>query len=588
MKILHVIEPNDPAGEGPSLIALRLATAQATLGHEVHLLSFSRSDVTSPNVIGDVHVHRMHLPRGIAGLGAVRMRSSVSDLVKQVQILHLHGFVGRISTLAAATADKFGRPYFVEFGAATALTPRQKRVMNAAAALRLINVHAEVQLVASGLMAPRLILPNGDLTGYVDACETWISSAQRLMAAYLLAIGFPVQSAPDNPNRLLRVLHVTSSIDATSGGPVTALAGLTQAQVMAGIRTSVVSNYRINDHRTVVDRMYDASVNVRLTGPVRGSIGWSQGSGRLIRNMIKQADVVHIHAIWEDLLYKAARAAWKQGVPYIIRPCGMLEPWSLGQKAFKKKLYMRLRLRWMLNHAAAINFTGALEQASAIPLQIQSSSIVEPIGLDLHDFAQLPARGTFRALYPELGNRLLVLFLSRLHPKKGLEFLIPAFCKAAVSDAMLVIAGPDSDGYRAQVEKMAVEHGVRDRTIFTGMLHGTQRVAALVDADLFVLPSHQENFGIVVIEALAAGLPVLISKNVNIYPEIVATGFGSAVALDVDEIAGEMRRWLGDNELRKVVRERGPAFVREHYDWKHIALRWAHHYRSIIGSRRQA
>ncbi len=143
----------------------------------------------------------------------------------------------------------------------------------------------------------------------------------------------------------------------------------------------------------------------------------------------------------------------------------------------------------------------------------------------------------------------MVIFLSRLHPKKGLEYLIPAFARANLGEAMLVIAGPDADHYRAQVERMVEEHGLTQRTVFTGMLYGQQRIAALADADLFVLPSHQENFGIAVIEALAAGLPVVVSEHVNIYPEIVAAGLGSAVPLEVGALAGAMARWMGDKAL---------------------------------------
>jgi glycosyltransferase involved in cell wall biosynthesis len=147
---------------------------------------------------------------------------------------------------------------------------------------------------------------------------------------------------------------------------------------------------------------------------------------------------------------------------------------------------------------------------------------------------------------------------------------------------VLVIAGPDEGGYRATVEALGRRHGLGDRIVFTGMLQGLDRIAALADADLFVLPSYQENFGNSVVEALAAGTPVLISDQVNIHGQITAAEVGGVVPAEAGPLARELARWLDDPELRSRAAARAPAFVRERYDWRSIAGRWVGHYRRLV------
>jgi glycosyltransferase involved in cell wall biosynthesis len=194
----------------------------------------------------------------------------------------------------------------------------------------------------------------------------------------------------------------------------------------------------------------------------------------------------------------------------------------------------------------------------------------------------VPRCGRFRARHPQLGNKAVVLFLSRIHPKKGLDLLIPAFAEGAAKDAMLVLAGPDADGYVAAMQDLVKQHGLTDRVIWTGMLRGRERIEALRDADLFVLPSYQENFGIAIIEALAAGSPVLISDRVNIWSEIKNARLGGVVPPEVDALTGEMQLWLNDRSRRAAAAERARSFVWENYDWRRIAERWARHYRNLL------
>jgi glycosyltransferase involved in cell wall biosynthesis len=384
----------------------------------------------------------------------------------------------------------------------------------------------------------------------------------------------------------VRILHAISGIDPRNGGPTNALIGLAAAQRSAGLDVRVVSTWQEKDAIRSAEQLEKLGVGVQMIGPATGALSRHPDIRRLIDQEVAGADVVHVHALWEELQHQAARSAQRQGKPYLIRPCGMLDPWSLSQSRWKKRLYMALRLRRNLDRAAALHFTSELERDLTAPLKLKPRGIVEPNGIRVEEFEPLPPPGQFRQRHPELRGRPLLMFLSRLHLKKGLDILIPALARLRRRDAVLVLAGPDGDGYGQTVQRMVEESKLQDRVIFVGMLRGADRIAALADADLFVLPSYQENFGIAVIEALAAGTPVVVSDQVNIYREIASAGVGGVVPTRVEPLAEEIDRWLADESLRRAAAERARPFVWQHYDWNQIARRWIGHYTSITGANR--
>jgi len=285
--------------------------------------------------------------------------------------------------------------------------------------------------------------------------------------------------------------------------------------------------------------------------------------------------------VWEEVQHLAARQARQLRKPLVITPHGMLTRWSLNQKWLKKRLYLALRLRRDLAGAAAIHFTTEHERQLSADLGLKVPAIVEPLGVDLSEFETLPERGMLRSRWPQLAGQRVILFLGRIHPGKGLEYLVPALARSGLTDTSLVVVGPDSNGYQATIEKLIEQHGLRGRVLFTGMLRGRQRVEALVDADLFALPSQHENFGIVVVEALACGTPVVISDEVAIHSDITAAGVGAAVPLEVPAVAAELKRWVDDADLRRRAAERARPFVWERYDWNNIARRWKDHYAAL-------
>jgi glycosyltransferase involved in cell wall biosynthesis len=380
----------------------------------------------------------------------------------------------------------------------------------------------------------------------------------------------------------MRVLHVISGIDPTLGGPSVALAGLAAAQVAEGLSVSVVTTWTEAATNRAAHPLREAGVEVHLIGPAKGKLSRHPDVKTVLRKLIPEAEVVHIHALWEEIQHQAAMISRSLDVPYIMRPCGMLDPWSLSQNALMKKAYIAWRLRRDLNGAAAIHFTAQAEADLTAPLRLVSPRIIEPNGVDLTEFQNAPPIGSFRARHGIDADRPLVLFLSRIHKKKGLDLLIPAFAMSGIPNAILVLAGPDNEGYGPTVQRLIDYHHLRDRVIITGMLHGSERIAALSDADLFVLPSYSENFGVVVVEALAAGTPVIISDQVNIQREIAQGGVGAVVVLETSVLSKELARWLTDDDMRAAAAARAKPFVADRYDWHRIAQRWTQHYQRLL------
>lgn len=244
---------------------------------------------------------------------------------------------------------------------------------------------------------------------------------------------------------------------------------------------------------------------------------------------------------------------------------------------------LALRTRRDLSGAAAIHYTTETERELAAPLRLGARSIVEPNGVSMPMNAS--ANQASASNDPQRGLR--VVYLSRLHPKKAPDVLLDAFdrvCQrwpASKPQPTLTLAGPDEGGTLTKLRAQLSGLSCRSQVRFAGLVVGEGKAQMLQEADLFCLPSHQENFGIAVVEALAAGTPVLISDQVNIHAEVVAAGVGEATPVDATAFADAMQRWLLDDLLRANAAAKAAAFVAERYDWDAIASRWMGHYASL-------
>lgn len=383
----------------------------------------------------------------------------------------------------------------------------------------------------------------------------------------------------------MRLLHVIPDLDPRSGGTVSALVGLAIAQARLGWQVSVLTTISGDDFdcreitrlRTAGVSVTTISVNSRLSSikPIRQAAAAA----------IADADRVHVHAVWEELQHQACLAAYHASVPTVISPHGMLDPWSLSQSRLKKRAYLAVRLRRNLNRATAIHCTTVAEANLIAPLRIAAPSFVIPNGIDLSEFQSTGEtnqviggggghrQNTFSDRFPIVRGRQCLLFLSRLHPKKGLDLLLPAFARLATPDLILVLAGPGDPDYVDLLRQECQRLSITERVLFTGMLNGSERVAAFRAADLFVLPSYQENFGIAVIESLAAGTPVIISDQVNLADEIRDSDVGEVVSTDLDDIHQAISRWVADPLRCRRAGELGKRFASD-YDFAIIAQTW--------------
>jgi glycosyltransferase involved in cell wall biosynthesis len=270
-------------------------------------------------------------------------------------------------------------------------------------------------------------------------------------------------------------------------------------------------------------------------------------------------DAIILNGLWNYTSYGSWLALRKLDVPYFVCPHGMLDPWL--QKAhptshFLKAIFWRL-FEWKVVRDARGIFYACEEERQLAQTFVSDCKCQEFVaGYGTQDIlgdgnAQ---KAAFFSKFPELRERKLIVFLSRIHPKKGLDLLIKAFARQSnnFSDFDLLIAGPDQVGLTPQLKKISVQLGIEKRLHWVGMLTGDEKWGALRSAAFFVLPSHQENFGIAVVEAMALGVPVLITKQVNIWQEVELSGSGHVVMDNVDDVSCGLNRFcsLVPDQLR--------------------------------------
>lgn len=257
------------------------------------------------------------------------------------------------------------------------------------------------------------------------------------------------------------------------------------------------------------------------------------GSGRAkLKNSIQSADLVHCHTLWSPLVTGSAALARKLQTPYVVSPHGMLDPYSLAQKKLKKRLYLEAFERQTIASASFVLLTAEKEQHLAeLTFGPITNAAVVPLGADRLIEERNTLQDYFHTAHPDLLGKRVLLFMGRLHPKKRPDVLLDVM--KAISDdfpdARLLFAGTGAEVYVSHLKDRARNLCLDNRVLFLGHLSGIAKASALAAADMFLLPSHQENFGIAVAEALHAGLPVILTRNVNIWQEIAEADAGIAV-----------------------------------------------------------
>jgi glycosyltransferase involved in cell wall biosynthesis len=379
----------------------------------------------------------------------------------------------------------------------------------------------------------------------------------------------------------MRVLHVIPSVAPRYGGPSYAVLGYCRALRARGLETMIATTNADGDSelrvRTGAPTTYQGLDAVFFSR--RGeAFKYSGALARWLRQNVAGFDVVHIHAVFSHASLAAGRACRAHGVPYVLRPLGTLDPWSLTQRAWKKRVLLATSVRTLVGRAAAIHFTAAEEQRLAAPITGPVPGVVIPPGVDDRYLAARPS--------PMAQRERRIVALARLDPKKRLDALIRAFHVVAsmpgLTDWRLTVAGDGPADCRAALLQLARSGPASERIEFPGWIDGDRKQHLLGRSAIFALPSHQENFGLALVEAMACGVPAVVSASVNLSPDVARVRAGW-VADDTDAgLADALRSAMGDEEERgrRAQAARGLAVQ---FTWAASAERLEALYASVCG-----
>ena len=313
------------------------------------------------------------------------------------------------------------------------------------------------------------------------------------------------------------------------------------------------------------------------------------------RALIAEHDVVHTHNLWNLEVAQIGSLARRLGVPYTCTPHGTLNQWSMAQSHRKKAFYMALFARRFLTHAASVHFTAEGERAQALQFVAIERTDVIPYVVDLSEYFE-PAAGSLVQPYRTLvGDNPSVLYLSRLHYMKRIDVLVEAVALLNATTATparqvhLLVAGTGDDDYVERIKRLVRERGLEEQVHFLGLVVGPAKVAVYQTADIFALPTNRENFGIVNVEALAAGTPVITTKGVDIWPELEKSGAATILETDAPDLARQVADAITEMLDRPggaaEIGERGREWVADWLDPDKTIDRTEDFYRACIGAR---
>lgn len=381
----------------------------------------------------------------------------------------------------------------------------------------------------------------------------------------------------------MRILHVVPSyIPAVRyGGPIQSVHGLCAALARRGhdvqVYTTNVDGEGLSDV-PVGEPVFIDGVTVRYfaTGQAR-RIFRSPAMKTMLECHLSEFQISHLHSVFLWPTTAAARTARRLGVPYVLSPRGMLVPELIKRKnRIIKQSWIELFDRRNLSAAAAVHVTSDLEAEGLRSLGLVTRCLATiPNGVDLP-----PQELATIRKWEMLDADPVVLFLGRINWKKGLDRLIPAM--AHTSGAQLIVAGNDEEGYAPQLLSLVRQHGIGDRVHFIGSLYGAEKWRVIAAADVLVLPSYSENFGIVVLEAMASGVPVIVTPEVGLAATVSATGAGLVVEGHPEKLGAAIATLLADPLQRRRMGEAGRDAARRLFSWDVIAHQMERLYASVI------
>lgn len=390
----------------------------------------------------------------------------------------------------------------------------------------------------------------------------------------------------------IQVAQVVPWLVARAGGTSNIVVNLSYALENAGVNTRIYTTdislpaqasglSRGVDSSDLPARALELRVEMsRVDRPLR--FVYSRRLREALRRDMIDTDVVHIHSLFLYPQYAAFRAAEATARPWIVSPRGALDPYLRSRGRLRKAVTERLWQRRMLDGAAALHLTSQAESDSIADLGYRAPHVVVPNGLHVRDFVR-------EVSYRDLRRRwvgddgLLLMSHGRVTEKKGLDILIRALAsvRKALPSAKLVLVGPDDEGVGASLLELSARMGVQDGVILSGPLYGDDLLSAIESCDLWVLPSHGENFGTAVVEAMARGKAVVTSPYVNIAQEAADEDALQVVNNTVDELAPTLIRLLDSEERRRQLGRNAASYVWR-YDWANVALEYRQMYQQAI------
>jgi poly(glycerol-phosphate) alpha-glucosyltransferase len=381
----------------------------------------------------------------------------------------------------------------------------------------------------------------------------------------------------------MRILHVIRGM-ANSSGPTHSVITLSEGQAREGHQVTLFYVAIDNEPAMEPDRALVESKCFPITGPFR-RFGYSKPFRNAIRGSLGNFNIIHIHAVWNYPSYEAMRSAARAGVPFVVAPHGSLEPWALRQHRLRKWPWLHLMEKPLFHRATAMHALTGAEARQVRDFGIRAPVFICPNGVGAR-------REPYGAERDRSGNapkndRFTFLFLSRVHPKKGLDILAAALgrLRGHSRNWRALIAGDDAgSGYLAEVKALFAREGIADRCEFLGDVRGPRKEEALAAADVFVLPSYSEGLPVAVLEAMAAGLPVVITPGCNL-PEVAEAGAGLIAQAEPSAMAEAMGVLLEKEELRKKMGNCARLLVEQKYTDRQIACRTLAVYENILTNR---
>jgi len=387
----------------------------------------------------------------------------------------------------------------------------------------------------------------------------------------------------------VKVLHVIPSVGPLRGGPSFAVRSIATGLAASGIETHVATTDDNGPGRRLAvefGRPREENGVTYWYFPRQSSFYLYSApfTGWMWRHAADY-QLIHIHAVFSYCSNMAAYIASRLGIPYVVRPLGVLNRWGMEQRRpWLKRLSFSLIERHVLKNAAFVHYTAEQERIEAAQCGFEDRPMIIPNPVEAPDANGV--KGELRRLYPELRSKRVALFLSRIDRKKGLDLLIPAFAGVLreIPDAALVVAGDGDAALTETLRQNCRSLGIEKSVHWPGFLSGSAKAAALADADVFVLPSYSENFGIAVIEAMALGVPVVLTDQVGVCREVAASNAGLVTRPEVGPLQGALVRLLSDDAGRAAIGRNGAALAHSQFSPPVVLKKLTQAYDSVLAT----